>query len=222
MCPSHSAGPCSRSGAAAATLFGGAAAPASLGAAGARPPGARRRCDALPRAVPPPVAIDGLGRASPWRRARPHTPDDVKTAMVACMQREAVENGAPWSAIARHMLGLHHGRRGARLWRQVWSDHKLKNLPPEQGWARAPGNGRIRRELSQAPALAGDSAGSYQTGANLGLHHLRRAFAGVARRAPDGDGGALGVALHLLHHLQVELLGAGPVADAGAGAGAVG
>ena len=49
--------------------------------------------------------------------------------MVAYMQRELVEDGTPWSAIARHMLGLHHGRRGARLWRQVWSDHKLKPLP---------------------------------------------------------------------------------------------
>ena len=59
----------------------------------------------------------------------PITPDEVEAAMVAYMQRELVEDGTPWSAIARHMLGLHHGRRGARLWRQVWSDHKLKPLP---------------------------------------------------------------------------------------------
>ena len=59
----------------------------------------------------------------------PITPDEVESAMVAYMQRELVEDGTPWSAIARHMLGLHHGRRGARLWRQVWSDHKLKTLP---------------------------------------------------------------------------------------------
>ena len=39
------------------------------------------------------------------------------------------DDGTPWPAIARHVLGLHHGRRGARLWRQVWSDHKLKHLP---------------------------------------------------------------------------------------------
>ena len=57
------------------------------------------------------------------------TPDDVEEAVLAYMQREALEDGTPWSAIARHMLGLHHGRRGARLWRQVWSDHKLKPLP---------------------------------------------------------------------------------------------
>ena len=61
----------------------------------------------------------------------PHTlsPDEVEAAMVDYMAREAVDNGTPWPAIARHMLGLHHGRRGARLWRQVWSDHKRKPLP---------------------------------------------------------------------------------------------
>jgi tRNA-dihydrouridine synthase A len=66
-----------------------------------------------------------------------YTPGEVEQAMVAYMQREAVEDGTPWSAIARHMLGLHHGQRSARLWRQVWSDHKLKALPPEQVWALA-------------------------------------------------------------------------------------
>ena len=65
------------------------------------------------------------------------TPDEVEADMLAYMQREALEDGTPWSAIARHMLGLHHGRRGARLWRQVWSDHKLKSLPPKGVWARA-------------------------------------------------------------------------------------
>ncbi len=54
------------------------------------------------------------------------SPDEVEAAMVAYMARELAEDGTPWSAIARHMLGLHHGRRGARLWRQVWSDHRLK------------------------------------------------------------------------------------------------
>ena len=63
--------------------------------------------------------------------------DEVEEQMVAYMQREALEDGTPWSAIARHMLGMHHGRRGARLWRQVWSDHKLKTQPPEHVWALA-------------------------------------------------------------------------------------
>jgi tRNA-dihydrouridine synthase A len=65
------------------------------------------------------------------------TPDEVEAEMVAYMQREAREDGTPWSAIARHMLGLHHGRRGARPWRQVWSDHRLKSLPSEQVGALA-------------------------------------------------------------------------------------
>ena len=67
----------------------------------------------------------------------PRTPDEVEAEMLAYMQREALEDGTPWSAIARHMLGLHHGRRGARVWRQVWSDHKLKALPAAQVAARA-------------------------------------------------------------------------------------
>jgi tRNA-dihydrouridine synthase A len=69
------------------------------------------------------------------------TIDDVEAAMLVYMQREARENGTPWPAIARHMLGLRHGQRGARLWRQVWSDHRLKALPPDQVW------GKTRRHL---------------------------------------------------------------------------
>jgi tRNA-dihydrouridine synthase A len=30
------------------------------------------------------------------------------------------------------MLGLFHSQRGARLWRQTWSNHKLKPLPPRE------------------------------------------------------------------------------------------
>jgi tRNA-dihydrouridine synthase A len=67
----------------------------------------------------------------------PLTVDDVEAAMVAYMQREAQADRTPWYAIARHMLGLRHGQRGARLWRQVWSDHRLKALPPDQVWAKA-------------------------------------------------------------------------------------
>ena len=65
------------------------------------------------------------------------TPDEVEAAMVDYMAREAAAHGTGWYAIARHMLGLHHGRRGARLWRQVWSDHKLKDLPAHKVWALA-------------------------------------------------------------------------------------
>ena len=68
---------------------------------------------------------------------RNFTRDDVEEQMVAYMEREFEEDGTPWSAIARHMLGLRHGLRGARRWRQVWSDHHLKPLPARDVWARA-------------------------------------------------------------------------------------
>ena len=55
--------------------------------------------------------------------------DAVENAMVGYMERRAGANGDPWSRIARHMLGLRNGEPGARRWRQVWSDHGLKNEP---------------------------------------------------------------------------------------------
>ncbi len=60
------------------------------------------------------------------------TRDSVEADMVAYMAREAQDNGTPFSAIARHMLGLRHGQSGARRWRQVWSDHRLKHLSPHE------------------------------------------------------------------------------------------
>jgi tRNA-dihydrouridine synthase A len=56
--------------------------------------------------------------------------DAVEDAMVRYMERESREHGTPWAQIARHMLGLRHGEPGARRWRQVWSDHRLKAEPP--------------------------------------------------------------------------------------------
>jgi tRNA-dihydrouridine synthase A len=63
--------------------------------------------------------------------------ESVEEAMVDYMERANQEDGCPWYAIARHMLGLYHGQRGARLWRQVWSDHRLKPLPPREVWKKA-------------------------------------------------------------------------------------
>lgn len=57
------------------------------------------------------------------------TREAVEAQMVDYMVREAAEHGTSWYAIARHMLGLRHGLPGARRWRQVWSDHRLKGLP---------------------------------------------------------------------------------------------
>ncbi|MGQ9723775.1 MAG: tRNA dihydrouridine(20/20a) synthase DusA [Tepidimonas sp.] len=57
--------------------------------------------------------------------------DAVEARMVAYMAREGPRLPGGWYAIARHMLGLRHGQPGARRWRQVWSDHRLKHLPPQ-------------------------------------------------------------------------------------------
>ena len=55
--------------------------------------------------------------------------DEVEAEMTAYMARIAAA-GTPWGHASRHMLGLRHGQPGARLWRQVWSDSKLKAGPP--------------------------------------------------------------------------------------------
>jgi tRNA-dihydrouridine synthase A len=54
----------------------------------------------------------------------------VEAQMVEYMEREAALHGTAWSSIARHMIGLYNGLPGARRWRQVWSDHRLKGLGP--------------------------------------------------------------------------------------------
>ena len=61
--------------------------------------------------------------------AQPLDCDHVEAAMVAYMTRVQA-TGEPWSHVSRHMLGLRNGQPGARRWRQVWSDHRLKNEPP--------------------------------------------------------------------------------------------
>ncbi len=72
-------------------------------------------------------AVEGLSR------------ELVEQKMVSYMEREAAAHGTPWSTIARHMLGLRHGLPGARRWRQVWSDHRLKGLPARAVLAQAHG-----------------------------------------------------------------------------------
>lgn len=58
------------------------------------------------------------------------TRESVEARMVDYMRHEAAEHGTHWYSIARHMLGLRNGLPGARRWRQVWSDHRLKGLDP--------------------------------------------------------------------------------------------
>ncbi len=57
------------------------------------------------------------------------TRQKVELMMVDYMEDQLVQHGTPWSAVARHMLGLRNGLPGSRRWRQVWSDHRLKSTP---------------------------------------------------------------------------------------------
>jgi tRNA-dihydrouridine synthase A len=65
------------------------------------------------------------------------TREEVEARMCDYMAREAAEHGTPWPSIARHMLGLRNGLAGARRWRQVWSDHRLKSRAPHEVMAIA-------------------------------------------------------------------------------------
>jgi tRNA-dihydrouridine synthase A len=93
--------------------------------------------------------MDGimLGRVAyhdPWRLAEwdqlafgaecqpPPIREAIETSMVRYMEVRAAHDGTPWTAIARHMMGLRLAQPGARRWRQVWSDHRLRALPPSE------------------------------------------------------------------------------------------
>lgn len=97
------------------------------------------------------VALDGvmLGRAAyhtPWllaewderffnQPARTDAPtrEQVEAAIAAYADAQVERtHGWPhgevrWPQVMRHVLGLYSGLPGARRWRQVWSDHKLKH-----------------------------------------------------------------------------------------------
>ena len=90
--------------------------------------------------------VDGvmLGReayGNPWSMAGwdahffgdDHAPDrdEIEAKMVSYMQA-MVRRGEPWTRAARHMLGLRNGQPGARRWRQVWSDHRNKQIDPAE------------------------------------------------------------------------------------------
>lgn len=80
--------------------------------------------------------------------------------MVRYMEREVAQHGTPWPAIARCMLGLRHGLRGARRWRQVWSDHKLKHLPPREVWRLA----HASLDAGADPSVPGEEAPAAKAG----------------------------------------------------------
>jgi tRNA-dihydrouridine synthase A len=74
----------------------------------------------------------------------------VERQMVDYMARAARDHGTPWSNIARHMLGLRHGLPGARRWRQVWSDHRLRDTPPHEVMRLAHADPRTQAEAADA------------------------------------------------------------------------
>lgn len=76
----------------------------------------------------------------------------IEEAMVDYMAREQTRYGTPWPSIARHMLGLRHGLRGARLWRQVWSDHHLKEWPAHAVMVRARAAQNAVQDRADQPA----------------------------------------------------------------------
>lgn len=80
-----------------------------------------------------------------WEKSLFHLPhqneniasrDTIEQRMVAYMLREHATHGTPWYAIARHMLSLRNGLPGARRWRQIWSDHRLKHASADAVYAR--------------------------------------------------------------------------------------
>jgi tRNA-dihydrouridine synthase A len=82
-----------------------------------------------------------------------HDRAEAEAGMVRYMARLAAQ-GTPWSHAARHMLGLHNGLPGARRWRQVWSDHRLKALPPAEVSALACQGLRAHRPADPVAATA--------------------------------------------------------------------
>jgi len=57
--------------------------------------------------------------------------EQIEHEWVRYLERQ-VDAGRPWPQAMRHALGLYNGLAGARRWRQVWSDHKLKALRPSE------------------------------------------------------------------------------------------
>jgi tRNA-dihydrouridine synthase A len=62
--------------------------------------------------------------------------EEIELKMVEYMESLAAQ-GITWPHAARHMLGLWNGTPGARRWRQVWSDHRLKFEAPRRVWQLA-------------------------------------------------------------------------------------
>lgn len=92
----------------------------------------------------------GETQATPMR-------EEVEQAFVAYLAGLAAM-GTAWQTASRHMMGLWDGEPGARRWRQVWSDHQLRELAPQEV-ARQAGRARFAagrsRRVDPAAAAAG-------------------------------------------------------------------
>lgn len=64
--------------------------------------------------------------AMPERAA---TREAVEAAWVDYLEG-LTDSGLPWWSAMRHALGLWNGMPGARRWRQLWSDHRLRDRGP--------------------------------------------------------------------------------------------
>ncbi len=60
-----------------------------------------------------------------------HSREQVESVWLDYLERH-VAAGAyhHWTQAMRHALGLWNGQAGSRRWRQIWSDHQYKALPP--------------------------------------------------------------------------------------------
>jgi len=69
-----------------------------------------------------------------WSTHEGDAEEDVRMAieeqMARYMETQCKSHDLSWLSMARHMLGLWHAQPGARLWRQVWSDSRLKDWAP--------------------------------------------------------------------------------------------
>lgn len=64
--------------------------------------------------------------------------ESVEAAWIDYLERlHAQAHSRGWAQAMRHALGLWNGAAGARRWRQVWSDHRLKALAPTEVQSQA-------------------------------------------------------------------------------------
>jgi tRNA-dihydrouridine synthase A len=74
---------------------------------------------------------------------------DIERRMVDYIRAQQAAHQLPWAWAVTHILGLWNGRPGARAWRRVWSDHRLKGRPVDEVAAAA-----LQARLAARPAAA--------------------------------------------------------------------